>query len=78
MDNGIFAVELKAGGELSDWHTHALVNENEEHDYWAEPHASVNQDFTRVLFTTNWGCSGSDQADMMMIVLPPKWWKFLP
>ena len=79
MDNGVFAVELKAGGRVVRLaHTHALVNENEEHDYWAEPHASVDQDFTRVLFTTNWGRSGSDQVDMMMIVMPPEWWEFLP
>jgi hypothetical protein len=79
MDDSIFAVELKKDGRVVRLaHTYSLVNENEEHDYWAEPQATVNQDFTRVLFTTNWGRSGSDQVDMMMIVLPPEWWKHLP
>jgi hypothetical protein len=44
-----------------------------EHDYWAEPHATVNRDFTRVLFTTNWGRSGTEQVETMLIDLPPNW-----
>jgi hypothetical protein len=44
-----------------------------EHDYWAEPQASVNRDFTRVLFTTNWGRSGTDEVEMYMIELQKDW-----
>lgn len=79
MDDTVFAVELKAGGRVARLaHTHSLVDENQEHDYWAEPHASVNPDFTRVVFTTNWGRSGTDEVEMFMIALPPDWTELLP
>jgi hypothetical protein len=74
MDDSVFAVELKAGGRVVRLaHTHSLVDESQEHDYWAEPHASVNPDFTRVLFTSNWGRSGTGEVEMFMITLPPDW-----
>ncbi|MCG2770179.1 MAG: hypothetical protein L6435_17665, partial [Anaerolineae bacterium] len=74
MDDQVFAVELKAGGRVVRLaHTHSAVNSNVEHDYWAEPHASVNADFTRVLFTSNWGRSGTEEVDMYMIELPADW-----
>jgi hypothetical protein len=74
MDDQVFAVELKAGGRVVRLaHTQSLVNEEIEHDYWAEPHASVNADFTRVLFTSNWGRSGTGAVEMWMIALPPDW-----
>ena len=79
MDNQVFALELKPGGHVVRLaHTHSLVDENQEHDYWAEPHASVNQDFTRVLFTSNWGRSGTEEVDMFMIELVPDWIEQLP
>jgi hypothetical protein len=49
-----------------------------EQDYWAEPHASVNQDFTRVVFTSNWGRSGTEEVDMYMIILPENWTELPP
>jgi len=74
MDDQVFALELKPDGRvLRLAHTHSLVDEDQEHDYWAEPHASVNQDFTRVVFTTNWGRSGTGEVEMFMIALPPDW-----
>jgi hypothetical protein len=74
MDDQVFAVELKAGGRVVRLaHTHSLVNEEMEHDYWAEPHASVNRDFTRILFTSNWGRSGTGEVEMWMVALPPDW-----
>jgi len=79
MDDQVFAVELKSGGRVVRLaHTHSLVDEEQEHDYWAEPHASVNQDFTRVLFTTNWGRSGTGEVEMFLIDLPPDWPERLP
>ena len=79
MDDQVFAVELKAGGRVVRLaHTHSAVNANVEHDYWAEPHASVNADFTRVLFTSNWGRSGTEEVDMYMIELPADWVAGLP
>jgi hypothetical protein len=74
MDDQVFAVELKAGGRVVRLaHTHSLVDEDQEHDYWAEPHASVNHDFTRILFTSNWGRSGTEEVDMYLIELPVDW-----
>ena len=74
MDDQVFAIELKAGGRVARLaHARALVNPKMEHDYWAEPHATVNRDFTRVLFTTNWGRSGTEQVETMLIDLPTDW-----
>ncbi len=74
MDDQLFAVELKAGGRIVRLaHTHSLVDQEQEHDYWAEPHASVNHDFSRVLFTSNWGRSGSEGVEMYFLEVPPGW-----
>jgi hypothetical protein len=74
MDDHIFAVELKPGGQVVRFaQHHALVDANQDHDYWAEPHASVNRDFSRIVFTSNWGRSGTDDVDMYMILLPENW-----
>jgi hypothetical protein len=79
MDDAVFAVELREGGRAVRLaHTHSLVDESQEHDYWAEPQASASPDFTRVLFTTNWGRSGTDQVEMFLIALPEGWWESLP
>ena len=70
MDDQLFAVELKEGGRVVRLaHTHSLVDQDVAHDYWAEPHASVNHDFTRILFTSNWGRSGSESVDTYLIEL---------
>jgi hypothetical protein len=79
MDDSVFIMELKPGGRVVRLaHTHSLVDESMEHDYWAEPQASVNRDFTRILFTTNWGRSGTGEVEMYMIVLPGNWSELLP
>jgi hypothetical protein len=79
MDDQVYAVELKAGGRVVRLaHTHSKVDMEMEHDYWAEPQASVNADFTRILFTSNWGRSGTEEVDMYMIELPPDWLNALP
>ena len=70
MDNQIFAVELKEGGRVVRLaHTHSVVDAAQEKDYWAESQATTNRNFTRVLFTSNWGRSGTDEVDMYMIQL---------
>jgi hypothetical protein len=79
MDDQVFALELKPRGRVVRLaHTHSLVDDSQEHDYWAEPHASVNQDFTRIIFTSNWGRSGTGQVEMYMIELPHDWMEALP
>ena len=79
MDDQVFVIELKPGGRVVRLaHTHSLVDETQEHDYWAEPHASVNPDFTQVVFTSNWGRSGTEEVEMFLISLPPDWIESLP
>ena len=74
MDDHLFAMELRPEGRIVHLaHHHSIVDENMEQDYWAEPHGTVNRDFTRALFTTNWGRSGTGEVEMFMIVLPPDW-----
>ncbi len=71
MDDVVFAIELKSNGQIVRLaHTQSVVDDGHEKDYWAEPQASVNTDFTRVVFTSNWGKSGTDEVDMYMIILP--------
>jgi len=73
MDDSVFLVELVSNGRVVRLaHTHSLVDENQEHDYWAEPHATTNHDLTRVLFTTNWERSGTEQVEMYQIFIPPE------
>ena len=75
MDDHIFAVELKPDGQVVRLaQHHSLVDPDQDHDYWAEPHASVNRDFSRVVFTSNWGRSGTDEVEMYMIILPENWY----
>lgn len=70
MDDQVFAVELKPDVQIIRLaHTHSKVDPQHEHDYWAEPHATVSRDFTRILFTSNWGRSGSGEVDMYLIEL---------
>lgn len=74
MDDSVFAIELKPGGRVVRLaHTQSLVDDTMEHDYWAEPQATVNRDFTRILFTSNWGRSGTGEVEMYLIQLPADW-----
>ncbi|MDP2948699.1 MAG: hypothetical protein Q8P22_04095 [Chloroflexota bacterium] len=83
MDNQVFAIELKPGGRVVRLaHTHSVFKEGPvsygEKDYWAEPHGSVNPDFTRIVFTSNSGRSGTEEVEMFLIALPPDWLERLP
>ncbi|MEZ5670316.1 MAG: hypothetical protein R3F55_23380 [Alphaproteobacteria bacterium] len=79
MDDQVFLLELKPGGRVVRLaHTHAVVDQAQEHDYWAEPQATANRDLTRILFTSNWGRSGTQAVDTYMIVLPDDWSDALP
>lgn len=78
MDDQVFLVELTAGGRVVRLaHTHSVFAEGAvaygEKDYWAEPHASANRDLTRLVFTSNWGESGSEGVDTYLIRLPEDW-----
>lgn len=74
MDDSVFLVELRPGGGVVRLaHTRSLVDPAMEQDYWAEPHATANHDLSQVLFTTNWGRSGTEEVDTYLVTLPPGW-----
>lgn len=74
MDDSVFLVELAPGGGVVRLaHTRSVVDPAQEHDYWAEPHATANHDLTQVLFTTNWGRSGTEEVDTYLVALPAGW-----
>ncbi len=79
MDDQVFLIELKANGRVVRLaHTHSLVDPSQEHDYWAEPQASANRGLSRVIFTSNWGRSGTEGVEMYLIELPLDWPARLP
>ena len=74
LDDQVFAMELVPGGRVVRLaHTHSVTVDGAAGAYWAEPHATVNRDFTRVLFGTNWGRVGTDEVETYLIDLPPGW-----
>jgi hypothetical protein len=64
--NKIFAVELKANPRVYP----LAYTRSGGGGYWAEPHASVSRDFTRIIFNSNWGTSG-DNIDAYIVHIPP-------
>lgn len=74
LDDQVLAVELKAAGRVVRLaHNWSVVSDEQEPDYWAEPHASANADLTRILFSTDWGRSGTGEVEMFQIALPEDW-----
>lgn len=64
--NKVMAVELKPNPRILNLaHTY-----NKGGDYFSEPHAAVNRDFTKVLFNSNWNSGNDDNVDTYMIELP--------
>ena len=62
----VMAVELKANPTIINLaHHHGQYNA-----YWTEPHATVNRDFTKVLFNSNWGTTSDLDVDAYMVRLP--------
>jgi hypothetical protein len=62
----VFAIELVERPrvvQLAQHHT--MYNE-----YFTEPHASVNRDFTRVVFNSNWDSNSKMDVDAYVIELP--------
>lgn len=75
FEDKIFAVELKASPKIYPLAFTRRVAPNDRYGqtgadaYWTEPHASVNRDFTRIAFNTNWGNSAGADIDVYMIEL---------
>jgi hypothetical protein len=62
----VFAMQLKANPVIYNIaHHHSAVN-----GYWSEPHASVNRDFTKMIFNSNWGSGSSDNIDAYLVDIP--------
>lgn len=79
MDDQLFAIEIKPSGRVIRLaHTHSLVAGQDQHDYWAEPQATVDRNFTRILYTTNWGRAGTEQVETFLLLLPQNWQEQLP
>ncbi|OGH70159.1 MAG: hypothetical protein A2754_00640 [Candidatus Magasanikbacteria bacterium RIFCSPHIGHO2_01_FULL_47_8] len=63
----IFAVELTANPRILNIAHHHVDPYSEQ--YWDEPHASVNRDFTKIMFNSNWNAGNTD-VDDYIIELP--------
>ena len=63
----IFATELKANPRIYQLAAHRSAVKGA---YFAEPQATVNRDFTRVMFNTNWGVVGSEDVDAFEVLVP--------
>lgn len=64
----LFAMELHANPRIYQLAAHHSAVKDE---YFAEPQATVNRDFTRVLFDSNWGATGSPDVDTYLVKLKP-------
>jgi hypothetical protein len=62
----VFAFELKPHPRVVNLANHHVVY----NEYFTEPHASVNRDFTRVVFGSNWETGSKTDIDTYMIELP--------
>lgn len=74
MENEVFILETKPNGRIIRLaSTHSVVNEDEEHDYWAEPQASTNRNLTKTIFGSNWEHPGTTQIDTYLVQIPENW-----
>ncbi|MGL4175839.1 MAG: choice-of-anchor X domain-containing protein, partial [Dermatophilaceae bacterium] len=67
LHNKLMAVELKSGGRILNIGHH----QSRLSGYWTEPQASVNRDFTRVIWASNFGTTSDTDIDAYMMYLPP-------
>jgi hypothetical protein len=64
--NKVFAMELKPNPRIFQIAAHHSAVKDQ---YMAEPHATANRDFTRILFNSNWGIPASTDVDAYMVRL---------
>lgn len=62
----LFAVQLSAAPKIYN----LGFNRTAYNDYWTEPHATVNLDFTKILFNSNWGSGSATDVDAYTIEIP--------
>ena len=62
----LFAVQLSAAPKIYNLgFTRTVYNE-----YWTAPVATVNRDFTKILFNSNWGNGSATDVDTYTIEIP--------
>lgn len=62
----IFALELAEDPRIINIaHTY-----NRGDQYFSEPHAAVNRDFSRIVFNSNWGTGRDEDIDVYLIEIP--------
>ncbi len=74
----VFALELAPDPRVVQLAHHHSIRSEAEMDYFAEPQVTVNRDFTRLLFTSNWSAYGTGEVEMYLIALPDDWPERLP
>ncbi|WNG52987.1 hypothetical protein F0U60_47590 [Archangium minus] len=62
----VMAVQLNANPTLYTLAHHRTASNG----YWTEPVASVNRDFTRVVFNSNWGSGSATDVDTYVVEIP--------
>ncbi len=62
----VFAIELKDHPRVIDIAHHHVIHD----EYWTEPHASVNRDFTKIVFGSNWDVASKTDIDTYLVELP--------
>ena len=81
MSNQVFAIELQPGGRTVRLaHHRSRLDATQDEAYLAEPKATVNRNFTRLLFTSNWGRTGAavTGVEVYLLELPANWTATLP
>ena len=68
----VMAVELKANPKVHHLAHHRSVDDNDPTfgSYFTEPQASVNRDFTKIVFNSNWGVGTGLDIEAYMVELP--------
>jgi len=64
LDERVFAVELKPNGRMFGI---AHPRSDVRGVYWDEPHASVNRDFSALVFNSNWGNVATVDVDAYLV-----------
>jgi hypothetical protein len=64
----LFALELRANPRIYQIASH---HSDVGNSYFAEPQATTNRDFTKILFNSNWGPRGTEDIDAYLVRLPP-------
>lgn len=78
MVGTVFALELTPDPRVVQLAHHHSIRGASEEDYFAEPQVTVNRDFTRLLFTSNWEHYGTAEVETYLIALPEGWLDGLP